>query len=590
MIPFIFSWALMTTYHVGSTGNDGNTGMVDQPFATIAKASSILRPGDECIIHAGTYRETIRPASSGTNALPIIYRAAGDGPVVVSGADLIRSWQISSSGIYEASLGWDLGNWKNQVFVDGQMMVRAQFPNVPYDRIKGFDLLTAPKTKVTIAAGSNTMFVPAATQPNNFWAGATVWNTIWPAWTSDIGTVVSSSPGRLKINKMNIPWAHDSYPEADTGKGYLTGTLKALDAPGEWHIQNGKLSLKTLDSSNPSRHVVEVKRRSLVADLSARNNIRIDGIQFNAGTIKITGNNSIVKNSTFKYVTQAAPVPWWYTGGLEISGSNNRLENCSVDTSSSNGINLGGSHNTIHNCVVRNVNYNGDYSAAVALTGDYNTIERSTLTRSGRMLVLSEGTHDTIRYNDLSVGNLLTADSGLVYTVGFDGKGTKIIYNWLHGDNKQAALLFGIHLDDGSSNYIIHHNIIWNTDDGIHLGGHEKPSTGHRIYNNTIWGNKYGGIAASGSSPLTDVWVYNNLSDDSSWPGTDRQNNFTTATPRFVDAPNHDYRLQRNSPAVDRGRVIKGITDGYQGVLPDVGAYEYGTMWTPGASAVRSTQ
>jgi hypothetical protein len=36
------------------------------------------------------------------------------------------------------------------------------------------------------------------------------------------------------------------------------------------------------------------------------------------------------------------------------------------------------------------------------------------------------------------------------------------------------------------------------------------------------------------------------------------------------------YRLQSDAPAVNYGRVIPGITDGYVTPAPDVGAYEFG--------------
>jgi parallel beta-helix repeat protein len=44
--------------------------------------------------------------------------------------------------------------------------------------------------------------------------------------------------------------------------------------------------------------------------------------------------------------------------------------------------------------------------------------------------------------------------------------------------------------------------------------------------------------------------------------------------PRFVDAGDHDYRLRADSPAVDTGGEISGVTGGYVGVAPDRGRYE----------------
>lgn len=45
------------------------------------------------------------------------------------------------------------------------------------------------------------------------------------------------------------------------------------------------------------------------------------------------------------------------------------------------------------------------------------------------------------------------------------------------------------------------------------------------------------------------------------------------------------FRLQPDSPAIDRGAVIPGVTDGHTGTAPDLGAYEYGgTDWVAGCN------
>jgi hypothetical protein len=46
------------------------------------------------------------------------------------------------------------------------------------------------------------------------------------------------------------------------------------------------------------------------------------------------------------------------------------------------------------------------------------------------------------------------------------------------------------------------------------------------------------------------------------------------AHPRFVDAAAHDYRLLPDSPAIDSGRYVSGVTEGSTGAGPDRGALE----------------
>jgi len=47
------------TYYVATTGSDSYPGSLEQPFRTIIKGASVLRPGDKVLVRAGTYTESI---------------------------------------------------------------------------------------------------------------------------------------------------------------------------------------------------------------------------------------------------------------------------------------------------------------------------------------------------------------------------------------------------------------------------------------------------------------------------------------------------------------------------------------------------
>src|SRR5262245_48229878 len=88
-------------YYVATTGSDGNPGTLGQPFQTIQKAASVMVAGDTAYIRAGTYRETVTPARSGTQMAPITFQPYDGESVTISGADRIpeSSWTISSGNI-----------------------------------------------------------------------------------------------------------------------------------------------------------------------------------------------------------------------------------------------------------------------------------------------------------------------------------------------------------------------------------------------------------------------------------------------------------------------------------------------------------
>lgn len=79
----------------------------------------------------------------------------------------------------------------------------------------------------------------------------------------------------------------------------------------------------------------------------------------------------------------------------------------------------------------------------------------------------------------------------------------------------------------------------------------------------------------TGSGPLATVVGVggtSSLATFNSWTGFEA--NGLVGDPRFVDAAGHDYRLRADSPAVDSGRLISGVTDGFDGAAPDRGRFE----------------
>ena len=70
--------------------------------------------------------------------------------------------------------------------------------------------------------------------------------------------------------------------------------------------------------------------------------------------------------------------------------------------------------------------------------------------------------------------------------------------------------------------------------------------------------------------------TYNSLSAFTA--STSQEANAIVANPAFVSIPNLDFQLSTSSPAIDRAMVIPGFNDGFNGLSPDMGKYEYGTV------------
>ena len=131
--------------YVAPEGSDDGPGTLAQPFRTVQRCAEVVEAGGRCVLRAGTYRETIRPANSGTAARPIIFEAYQDEDVTVSGTDLAEGWTRYEGAIYQTDVALEAGYrevasntelFANQVFVDGEMVNEARYPNGTRDLLR----------------------------------------------------------------------------------------------------------------------------------------------------------------------------------------------------------------------------------------------------------------------------------------------------------------------------------------------------------------------------------------------------------------------------------------------------------------------
>jgi len=561
------------TYFVATTGSDADDGTLKQPFRTIQRAADVMKPVDTCFVRRGVYRETVRPASSGDEGKPITFAAYQDEKVVVSGADPVSGWRVFKGRIYQAATDWDF----DQLFVDGKMMNLARWPNAPLDPMRPAWALAG--------AGTRQGVIVDPRLPDSNLAGAMMHilpGAHWVTWTRQ---VKEHDPGARSI-KFEGSWSQEwAYVVKEGSRYYLFGLPEFLDSPGEWHLDREwkTVRLWTPQSDDPGKRRVEVKRRDLAFDLSQREHIRVEGFRIFASGISMgDAGHCVVRNCHLRYACHFTEAEAWgvppKNSGVLIGGHGNLLCDSSVVFSAGNGIAVLGENNTVRNCLVRNADYMaGDYGAVWA-DGRRHTISHNTLCETGRTVLV----HRTLRngrieYNDMCRAGLLTADLGITYCYATDGEGTVIAYNLVH-DNRAASCGVGIYIDNGSSNFIIHHNVCWgNQDSGIRLN---IPSNNNLVCNNTVVDNlnSIGYWAPDDSKDQAGSRVVNNICTDEvrTGDGAEVTHNFVGKSAGFINARKGDFRLRKNSPCVDAGRPVAGITLRHAGKAPDIGAYEYG--------------
>ena len=95
----------MTIIHVALHGNDAHAGTADAPLRTINAAAAIARPGDTVQVHAGTYREWVKPVRSGiSDSRRITFEAAPGEQVTITGSELVNNWVHEGGTVWRAQV------------------------------------------------------------------------------------------------------------------------------------------------------------------------------------------------------------------------------------------------------------------------------------------------------------------------------------------------------------------------------------------------------------------------------------------------------------------------------------------------------
>ncbi|WP_162463317.1 CBM35 domain-containing protein [Paenibacillus psychroresistens] len=604
-----------TLYFVGGAGaSDSNPGTPSQPFATIQKAANVAVAGDTINIRTGIYRETILPANSGTAGNPIVYQPDGAAVVTVSGADIADGgWSVHSGNIYKKTIAMTNGYnanmtnnttlMANQVFVNSKMMIEARWPNLP----DSDDLFNRNNLRDGLAAtwstsGTQTLTDASIPSISGGWAGGTIWTNGW--FISQTRNITASTGSQLTLSGGSIAPDFRKYY-------YLTGKLGALDVEKEWFYDGTELYLWQSGGGTPS--TVEVKKRNYAFDLSNRSYITIQKINLFAASIttNTSSTNITLDGLNAKYINHDvtltdSDVNYSHTGqvitnvgaaGIRLMGANSIIKNSEVAYSSNMGIVLGAG-NIATNNLVHDIDYDGSYASAIApVSGTagqqitYNTIYRTG--RSSIDLRPPSNQNLNIGYNDMYHYGMLNMDMGAIYSWGDSNlSGTRVHHNWIH-DSKALldgqGIQTGIYFDQGAGPVQSDHNVLWNNMTDYYDQHAENSVTPQvfTLYNNTFGSTNYASYVTY-QNGQTDILTNNIYRDEVLVVNNSTHSLNKTTYPEFLNEGNGGlkYRLKTNSPAVDTGAEIAGVTDGFKGSAPDIGAYESGdTDWIPGYSA-----
>ena len=619
---FIARLAISQGIYVAKDGNDDtNDGSISSPYLTIQKAADQAVAGDIIYIREGTYEETVTPRNSGTDGNPIIYTSYQEEKVIISAMAAVNDFQQDEGSVYKTQLDWDLG--QRMFVLNGEtIMDLARWPNnTDGNRYTPNSLRndggSGPDESPLYLTDSEIPNLPWENGGSLFFYGDRP-GSGWLAWRLPI---TASSPGRVEFrstHNANSAFVLDFHPPKDGGDFFLEGIREALDYENEWYFDpsDRMLYLQVPGGVEPAENTILVSRRENTINIELKNYIEFRNLAVFGGTVRIRGEYNKLYGVTSLYggMTRGSNS----TGILANVGAinivwnavkfrGNVIEKCEVAYADGSGIKDAGDNTLIINNHIHDCGYLGDYEAPLSMRGGIGKKAlHNTIYKGGRDAIQCVADESEIAFNDVSRSNLIADDCGLFYYSGSgnaeaaaaDPRDITIHHNWFHdaegrGELKKAA---GIYLDTNPNKFDVYRNVVWNVEwTGIQMNWN---AIDINIYNNTIIDPQSGAMGAwhyaALNTSFTNVNVWNNvtnvaLEDDPNtqelegdWePQSDQQNNMTV-TEGFVSMPNRDFRLLETSPLIDQGRQIDGITDGFAGSAPDIGAYELGDDWVPG--------
>jgi hypothetical protein len=96
---------MTSVLHVATSGSDTGDGSADRPYRTINRAAELAQPGDSVVVHAGEYREWVRPRRGGlSDTRRITYEAGAGEHVVIKGSERITGWVSEGGTVWRATV------------------------------------------------------------------------------------------------------------------------------------------------------------------------------------------------------------------------------------------------------------------------------------------------------------------------------------------------------------------------------------------------------------------------------------------------------------------------------------------------------
>jgi hypothetical protein len=514
--------------YVSPAGNDAWSGAfpaprgTDGPLATLQGARDAIRklkkagglPAGGVVVEiaAGTYEMSapleLTAEDSGTESAPITYRGAGTGTRLVGGrrvtnwvpvtdAAVLSRLEPSARGkVYQADLRalgiTDFGDVvasgkRLEVFLDGEPMTLARWPNEGFVRIK--DVVSVDPVDVRGTKGDRGgKFIYDGDRPTRWLGEKDLWlhgYWFWD-WSDQRMKVASIDPENHVISLA--PPQH-SYGYRKGQWYYAFNALCEVDAPGEWYLDRdtGLLYFYPPKPLSESTVVVSILPTMITLnDVSYTNFIGLTLEFGRANGISVSGGTHVrVLACTLRALG---------SGGISISGGTEHgVVGCDIYDVGDGGVSLyGGDTKTltpaghyVSNCHIHHYGrWNRMYKAGVNMGGVGHRISHNLIDNAPHCAILFGGNDHVIEFNEIHSVCYESNDAGAIYAGrNWVMRGNVIRYNYLHDiSGFEGRGCVGVYLDDMFCGTLIYGNLFYRVTRAAFIGGGQDNTIENNIF------------------------------------------------------------------------------------------------------------
>jgi hypothetical protein len=470
--------------YVAQNGNDANVGSEDKPFRTLKAAIKQAKPGDTCILRAGSHFVDVDTTDlKGAPGKPIMMAPFPGENVVIDGTKpIVGKWTEVSKGVFRTTLTHDV--W--QVFVDGKGGTLARWPNANVEdgsTFKHENYGEADRKKSTKEFVYDERLVATGID----FTGATV----VAIGNNNVHRVAKHSKGAktFTLDPFVKRWRIGSYS--------LEGKM-CLDIPNEWWFDKAtkELFLVVEPGKTPDQLDIRGKVQSFAFQGERTSYLSFRNLTFFGTTFHFLESDHIhFEDCLFTYPChnkRVLGINKFDNGTMHafdnerggngfLKKTENIVRNCEFRYADGSALVSNGYGDVIENNYFHHIGFNGLERYAVNMTRSYkSTFRRNTVHTIAGYTAVLPGQYHTVELNDCYDGSTLTHESTLIHVFTGNQTGININRNWTHDS------ITGIRFDtpnNGQQGFDgdVNTNVIWNCTRMIIKGDR------HKVSNNTVF-------------------------------------------------------------------------------------------------------